>query len=145
MEAQTRVHIWTHVLRVWSQSVPLPSASEVNGEAEWCDQTLTTINSHHWLKPPKKMLRNAGQCRVTVVQTTEDKWRHQWLNHLSGNWLSNETKLQRNMLTLSSWCGNSSKCLSRDEFLGLRLQRTASRSQYRLGAEFEAFGEVDDL
>jgi len=39
--------------------------------------------------------------------------------------------------------GNSSTCLSRDEFLGLGLQRTASRSRYRLGAELVAVGEVD--
>jgi len=41
LKAQTRVHIWTHILRVWSQSVPLPSASEVDGGAAWCDQTST--------------------------------------------------------------------------------------------------------
>jgi len=38
------------------------------------------------LKPRMKMLRITGQCRVTVVQTTEDKWRNQWLNHGSGHW-----------------------------------------------------------
>jgi len=42
MEVQTRVHIWTQVVWVWSQSVPLPSAMEVDGGAEWCDQTSTT-------------------------------------------------------------------------------------------------------
>jgi len=36
------VHTWTQVLRVKSQSVPLPSASEVDGGAEWCDQTSRT-------------------------------------------------------------------------------------------------------
>jgi len=31
---------------------------------------------HLWRKPPKKILRNAGQCRVTLVQTTEDTGCH---------------------------------------------------------------------
>jgi len=36
---------------------------------------------HKWLKLPKKKLRNTRESRVTIVQMTEDKWRHQWLNH----------------------------------------------------------------
>jgi len=131
----------------------LPSASEVDGGAEWCDQTSTMSKLVKMLQftltgaaeedieeyRPVSCYHSPGDWgQVTSPVTEPLVWT------LNGEW-NEAASAQQNKSTLSSWRGNSSTCLSQDEFLGVGLQPTASQSHYRLGAELLAVGEVDDL
>jgi len=119
MEAQTHVHIWTQVLRVWSESVPLPSASEVDGGAEWSDQTSTTSKLVEQLHSSltEAAEEDVEEYRPVLRYHSPDDWGQVtspvseppvWT--LNGEW-NEAASAQRNMLTLSSWRGNSSTCL----------------------------------
>jgi len=127
IEAQTHVQIWTPVLRVWSQSVPLHSASEVDGGAEWCDLTSTMSKLveqlHSSLTEAAK--EDVEEYRPVSRYRSPDDWgqvtspvTEPRVSTLDGKW-NEAASAQRNMLTLSSWHRNSSTSPSPDEFLGL--------------------------